>query len=88
MKSQDFTLVLDVDQISAEQVEALFAAGCDDALICSENGVFRLDFTRETKSYQSALVQAKRRVEQVLGKGCVARVVRLGHDSASSGRNA
>ncbi len=74
MKEFDFTLVLRVPELSEEQVDALFRAGCDDALVGAVDEIPYLDFTREAGCFAEALSTAMKQVEQVLGAGCVAHI--------------
>jgi hypothetical protein len=59
MKSYDFTLVLaDVSDITDDQGETLFEAGCDDATIVSRDGHVFIDFARESSSLEDAINSA------------------------------
>jgi hypothetical protein len=59
MKSYDFTLVLaDVSDITDDQGDALFEAGCDDGTIVSRDGQVLIDFTRESASLEQAINSA------------------------------
>jgi hypothetical protein len=54
-----FTLILSgVSEVTTELEEALFEAGCDDALLGSRDGVVFLDFDREARSFQEAVLSA------------------------------
>ena len=54
-----FTLVLTgISEVSTEIEDALFEAGCDDALLWTRDGVAYLDFDREAASYQEAVQSA------------------------------
>lgn len=62
MSGQEFTLVID-RQISDEEVDALFDAGCDDAMPVIGSGRTLLHFVREGTSLALTLVSAVRDVE-------------------------
>jgi hypothetical protein len=69
-----FTLEVSGIDIGRENYEdALFEAGCDDALIAVVNGALLLDFHREGVSFEDAVKSASRGVELAGGK--VVRVV-------------
>lgn len=71
----EFTLVLDgVDDNTHGLEDALFEAGCDDALINFRNGTVYLDFDREESSLEAAVLSAIRAVE---GCGLGAKVIRI-----------
>lgn len=73
--THSFTLILSgVGEWTDETCDALFEAGCDDALPGTKDGVVFLDFTREGKSLEDAVVSAISAVERA---GVGARVVRL-----------
>ena len=77
-KTYTFTLIVSgVRELTDEVCNALFEAGCDDALPGSSDGVVFLDFTREASSIQDAVLSAIRDVERA---GVGARVVRLEPD--------
>ena len=62
-KQYQFTLVLSgFNEITSELEDALFEAGCDDALINSRNGVIYLDFDRESNNFEDAVLSAMRNV--------------------------
>ena len=57
--SYQFTLVLDgVDEKTSGLEDALFEAGCDDALINYKNGVVYLDFDREGEDLERIIISA------------------------------
>ncbi|MXZ84623.1 MAG: hypothetical protein F4Z02_03070 [Acidimicrobiia bacterium] len=65
---QRFTFTLTVegrDLQAGEVVDALFDAGCDDALVGSSEGVQFLDFDREAGSLGEAVLSAVADVESV-----------------------
>jgi hypothetical protein len=65
MKSYDFKLVLaGVSDVSDDQGDALFDAGCDDGTIVSRNGEVFVRFSREAASLEQAINSAAAAVEQ------------------------
>ncbi len=64
MNSYEFKLVLaNVDTIDQTLEDALFEAGCDDALLVCKNGVVYLEFDREAESLEDAILSAIHNVE-------------------------
>jgi hypothetical protein len=60
----EFTLILSgVNAITAEVEDAVYQAGCDDALLGKRNGAVYLDFNRSGESFHDAMVSAIRQVE-------------------------
>ena len=60
----NFTLVLSgVNDNTAGLEDALFEAGCDDALVNFRNGTVYLDFDRESLSFEDAVISAIKQVE-------------------------
>lgn len=65
MKTFEFTLVLENTVEFYDQMEdALFQAGCDDALLSFRNGVAYLEFDRDSENLESAIISAIQQVEQ------------------------
>ncbi len=63
-----FTLLVDGPDIQGEDyLDALFEAGCDDALVGSTDGVQYLDFDREADSLSNAIMSAISDVETITG---------------------
>jgi hypothetical protein len=61
----EFTLVLSgISELTPEVEDAVFAAGCDDAMLGMRDGVPFLDFSREAASYQDAVLSAIKDVEK------------------------
>ncbi len=59
-----FTLILDgVDEKTPGLEDALFEAGCDDALINYKNGAVYLDFDREDEDLERAIISAIKNIE-------------------------
>jgi hypothetical protein len=65
MKSYDFTIVLaDVSDVTDDQGDALFEAGCDDGTIVSRDGQVFIDITRESTSLERAINSAAADIER------------------------
>jgi hypothetical protein len=78
MKTYDFTLILSgVPELTDDVCDALFEAGCDDAVLGQREGVAFLDFGREADSARAAILSA---IDAVEGAGIGARVVRVEPD--------
>lgn len=78
MSKFDFALVLGPLSRSLDEIEdALYEAGCDDALLSFYGATPVLDFTREADSYSGAVISAIEDVEHA-GQGAV--VLRVGPD--------
>jgi hypothetical protein len=61
--THEFTLILSgVSESTEEMANALFEAGCDDALFGSRDGVVFLDFGRDAPSFRDAVLSALRDV--------------------------
>jgi hypothetical protein len=59
-----FTLVLQgAGGLTPEIADALYEAGCDDALVGSRNGVLFAEFDREAQSSADAIISAIRQIE-------------------------
>lgn len=73
-QSINFTLIVDGSDLQDESViDRLFAAGCDDALVGSTDGVQFIDFDRDAASLDVAILSAVADIEQAGG----VQVVRL-----------
>lgn len=58
-----FTFILDYPGgIDAELEDALYEAGCDDALLYQQTGILHLEFTREASSLKEAVSSAMRAI--------------------------
>lgn len=56
MKTYEFDVVLtDVEEVTDEQADALFAAGCDDGTPASCDGTAWIHFDREASSLEEAI---------------------------------
>jgi hypothetical protein len=77
-QAYDFTLILGgIDDFTEDLANALYEAGCDDSTPAVINGVFRIDFTREAKSFPEAVISALRDVAKVAKQFPKLRVVRV-----------
>jgi hypothetical protein len=82
MQAYPFTLILSrVREITAGVEDALFEAGCDDALLGERDGVVFLDFKREAPSVREAVLSAIADVEKA---GIGAQVARVEPDELVS----
>lgn len=64
-REYSFVLVLDgPEEPGPEAQDALYEAGCDDAILVRQNGATLLDFDREAPSLREAVVSAIRDVER------------------------
>ena len=64
-REYDFSLILSgISELTEDQAEALFAAGCDDATPSVIYGRVWLEFTRMAVSYKDAVLSAIRDVRQ------------------------
>ena len=82
MKTYGFNVVLkNVSQVTDEQADALFAAGCDDGTPTSSEGVAWIHFDREAASLEEAIRSA---VAQVQAAGLMVAKVELDADAAVS----
>ena len=78
MSTFAFTLIVEGSDVqSAEVADALFEAGCDDALVGRSEGVQFLDFDREADSVGEAVLSAVADIESVEGL-TVARIADAG----------
>lgn len=65
MKTFEFTLVLEnIVELSDQMEDALYQAGCDDALLSFRNGIAYLEFDRDSENLESAIISAIQQVEQ------------------------
>jgi hypothetical protein len=59
MKTYEFKIILDgVSEISDDDGDALFEAGCDDGTIVSRDGNTFVRFSRESDSLEDAITSA------------------------------
>jgi predicted DNA-binding transcriptional regulator AlpA len=77
-----FSLVLGgIAEVTPEIEDALFSAGCDDALLAFTSGLATLDFDREADSFAAAVSSA---MADVTRAGLEIRVLRLAPDDLVS----
>jgi hypothetical protein len=82
MKTYEFDVVLkDVSEVTEDQAEQLFAAGCDDGTPVSCAGVAWIHFDREAASLEEAIFSA---VAQVQAAGFLVAKVELDVDAAAA----
>lgn len=68
MTTYTFTLIAVGPDLQAEElIDALFEAGCDDALVGSADGVQFVDFDREAESLEDAVLSAVGDLESIDG---------------------
>ena len=68
MAIHHFTLIVDGPDLQEETlIEALFEAGCDDALVGRSEGIQYLEFDREVTDLDDAILSAVANVERVPG---------------------
>lgn len=68
MAIHHFTLIVDGPDVQEEAlIEALFAAGCDDALVGRSEGIQYVEFDREATDLDDAILSAVANVEKVPG---------------------
>jgi len=80
MRTYEFDVLLkDVAEVTDDQADALFAAGCDDGTPVSRNGSAWIHFDREGPSLEAAIRSA---VAQVQAAGFNVGKIELDVDSA------
>ena len=60
----EFSLVLSESEVTDEEADKLYEAGCDDASILTRGGVTRVSFDRQASNLDEALASAIHDVEQ------------------------
>jgi hypothetical protein len=60
--------VAGIDTASDRYEDALYEAGCDDALVAVVNGSLLIDFDREAPNFDAAVTSATRNVEKAGGR--------------------
>ena len=58
MQSHEFTLVLSIGEVTDEECNALYEAGCDDGTISTSARVTRIDFCRDAPTLEEAIRSA------------------------------
>lgn len=75
MPTFDFTLVVDsLDASDPEQIDNLFAGGCEDAVPTAQDGVAMVAFARDADRPENALWSAVRDIETAVSGARVARL--------------
>ncbi len=59
----EFSLILAESDVTDEDADKLYAAGCDDASLLTRDGVARLQFDRHASNLDEALASAIQSVE-------------------------
>lgn len=71
----DFALIVGgVPELTDTVMDALFAAGCDDATVSMQHGLVYLEFSRAAQSLQDAIISA---IKDVVDAGIGAKVLRV-----------
>jgi len=91
MATHSFTLVVEGPDLQSDEViDALFDAGCDDALVGRADGIQYVDFDREADSLEDAVLSAVVGIEQIDGLAVVriadAGLVSMADIAARTGR--
>jgi len=74
-KTYSFSLrYLGPTELNRELEDALFEAGCDDALLGIQDGMIFLDFSRQAPSFREALTSS---IEDVEKAGMPIRLIRV-----------
>ncbi len=64
-KTHEFTLIYTgFEELTEEFVNAMYEAGCDDALIGMRDGFFFADFGRSAPTFREALISAIEDIER------------------------
>ncbi len=58
MKVYEFSLILKTADVSDDDCDALYAAGCDDGTVVTRDGVTHIAFDREAASLEDAIRSA------------------------------
>jgi hypothetical protein len=60
----EFSLILSDAEVTDEDADKLYEAGCDDASILTRDGITRIQFDRDAPSLDEALASAIQSVER------------------------
>jgi hypothetical protein len=60
----EFSLILSEREVTDEDADKLYEAGCDDASIVTRDGVTRIQFDRHAQNLDEALASAIQSVER------------------------
>ena len=58
MQSHEFTLILSVEEVTDDQCNALYEAGCDNGTVSTSERVTRIDFCRDAPTLEEAIRSA------------------------------
>ena len=58
MKTYEFSLVLTASEVSDQDCDTLYEAGCDDGTVVTRNGVTHVAFDRKAESLEDAIRSA------------------------------
>ena len=58
MQSHDFSLILSVGEVSDDQCNAFYEAGCDDGTISTSRQVTRIEFSRDAATLEDTIRSA------------------------------
>jgi len=58
MKTYEFSLILKAADVSEEDCDALYAAGCDDGTVVTRDGITHIAFDRDADSLEEAIRSA------------------------------
>jgi hypothetical protein len=78
----EFSLILTAADVTDEEADALYEAGCDDASLVSRDGVTRLQFDRQAANLDEALSSA---IQCVKRAGLAVARVEIERDEAPLG---
>jgi len=62
MKTYEFSLVLTAAEVTDDDSDALYEAGCDDGTVVTRDGVTHIVFDREAESLEAAIRSASGQV--------------------------
>lgn len=69
MQVFDFSIIISGADPAADDFEsAFYDAGCDDALVCVQNGLVFLDFSRNAETFTDAVTSAADDIEKAGAK--------------------
>lgn len=69
MKKFNFTIhIIDLNTSKIGLEDRLYNAGCDDALVCSSNNNFYLEFARESETLELAIESAVKSINDANAK--------------------
>ncbi len=62
MKTYEFRVVLTADEVTDDDCDALYEAGCDDGTVVTRDGITHVAFDREAESLEDAIRSATAQV--------------------------